>query len=317
MRIYHSNFINLIPSILNKQVLNATVSKQVEGGYLINLEGETVFANSDVILAEGSDISLLIDEVSPSSIFLKIINSNPNTEKLTNVMPKFFDLPYSTEMLPSILFLSESNLPITKERLAFLSGLIKELTKTSKNTETREMHKPQKLDVKTILTFLKEPLNQINNIKFNDSKIKSHCLKKFVKEYLAIKVLNTAYEKADFKDIFYYSVFIPFYDTIHFKIVTDKSTLEDKNSCSLSFIVQTKNLGLIQSDITLDHNLVFASLTFEDKNALNIAKTAIQTSKVNSLIKNLQLKTGKITKKDFFYKQLEEINILQGINIKI
>lgn len=139
-----------------------------------------------------------------------------------------------------------------------------------------------------------------------------------IKDYLSLKALNIAHNKTQGDNVAFFTLSLPTYNKVYLKISRDKSHDLTKTHTILSFIFNTKNLGTILINLTYINGNIFASSTFEDKEAMNAVKEALAKNKnTSSLLKTMQLKIGKVRIQDFLFEGIEEQEITTGINLII
>lgn len=160
----------------------------------------------------------------------------------------------------------------------------------------------------------KNPLHL--NEESKDCEIKPEVVKKF----LSFKALNLAYKTRDSCNISFFPFSVPIYDKIILKVTKDSSsTSKEKATISLSFIVNTYNLGPVLVSLMYKSKTVSASITFEKKEYEEKAKNMIKDlgENVSQLIKTLNLGVGVISQRDFLFPQDTKTENLQGIDVII
>lgn len=107
-------------NFLPDSTLKAIIRSKVEGGYIIEINGERIFAKSELSIPPGAAVTLKPVSFSEGKAVFKVQGKQEGHESLPS--PKA-SMP---EALP-YMALSNLNLPITKERVRMLSRIIKRI----------------------------------------------------------------------------------------------------------------------------------------------------------------------------------------------
>jgi hypothetical protein len=144
-----------------------------------------------------------------------------------------------------------------------------------------------------------------------------------IEDFLLMKSINGICKKAGAEQAAFFVIPLPLYKKAYFKVISKPSPRSGDTSISLSFLVETRNLGPALVNIIREKGQTRASITFEEKKALETARKALANpgGQASGLIKSLQLKLGKISKRDFLFGEPAArgtaAGIKAGINIKV
>lgn len=276
--------------------------------------------NMKVFLSRTSNIT---SEANSQDVVFKVIQheSREPEESVASSMP--FNLPQTPETHTALNILSKLNLPIEKERLDFLKDLLSWFSaQTLLHSEESSVSFPESFAKYISSGFIEPEKVLLEHFQYlddhetqeTDAKSKAD----LVKDYMALKVLNLAHKKTQDNNIIFFMLPIPVYDKIFLKVYKDSSSKNAESPVKLSFIINTKNLGQILVDLSYLKGKVFATSTFENKKAMDLAKRALSMRQdFSSILKTMQLKFGKISRKDFFFGDIDKQEIMTGVNIRI
>ncbi|MDI3480691.1 MAG: hypothetical protein PWQ97_346 [Tepidanaerobacteraceae bacterium] len=269
-------------NLLQGEVLAAKVLQKVDGGYIIDLNGLEIFAQSDLSFAPGKLLKLKVIESNPSRLILKVLNTDSVQKGTQEGQPVLSKQLFPAEIRAALKLLSKLNLPATEERVAIVSDLLSGIVNNNEQTGAVR-------DTSGVLT------------------------------HLALKALNLIYKESGPYNIYYFALPLQEYKTVYFKLSSHSKTASHKTFLHLSFIVDTQDFGLVLAEIYQNQSSTTASLTFENKDGMEAARKAIARlgDGADSLLKSLKIKMGKISKRDFFLKDLETSGFLPGINLRV
>lgn len=269
-------------NLLQGEVLTAKVLQNVEGGYIIDINGLEIFAQSDLNLEPGNLLRLKVIESSCSRLILKVTNIYSGQKDIRDEPPALSKQFPSSEIRAAFKLLSKLNLPTTEERLTIVSDLLAGIVENNEHP-----------------TLSKDASDTLNN--------------------LAFKALNLIYNEASSDKIYYFALPFPEYETVYFRVSSGTKSNGKRDLFHLSFILETRQFGLVLAEIYQAENTISASLTFEKRKGLEAARKAIANlgSETGNLLKSLKMNVGKISKRDFFFKGLEDSSFLTGINLKV
>lgn len=111
--------------------LKAFIRCKVEGGYIIEINGEKIFARSELSIPEGKIVTLKPVSYSGGKVIFKVQDRQGRQEN-----PSLSKAPLP-DVLP-YLALSNLNLPITQERLKVLFRIVEMMTKKIEQKEKSE-----------------------------------------------------------------------------------------------------------------------------------------------------------------------------------
>lgn len=274
-------------NILQGEILNAVVSQKTGDGYLINIRGMEVFARSGLDLAVGQNLVLKVMEASSSQVILKVLKTDADKKSISDDAPgslkNTLKFNWTAEARAAIKLLSALNIPITEERLSRVSRLLAEIV----HKNIRNDSAPDKAGTFT--------------------------------EFLAVRALNIVYRHAGLNNIFFFLLPLPQKNAVYFKVTGEPRARGDSATTCLSFIVDTETLGPVLAEIYLTGSCTAASLTFEEKKGLDAAKKALAElgPEAGGLIKSLKLKTGRVSREDFFFAELKGLDLSSGINLRV
>ncbi|AYO31312.1 hypothetical protein D2962_12500 [Biomaibacter acetigenes] len=270
-------------NLLQGEVLTATVLQNVDGGYIIDLNGLEIFAQSDLNLEPGNLLRLKVIESAPSRLILKVINTDTRAKGIQDEPPVLSKHLSSVEIRAAFKLLSKLNLPITGERLSMVSDLLAGIVNNNGHPDPR----PDKSDA--------------------------------FKENLALRALNIIYKEARPDNIYFFALPLPEYKTVYFRLSSGSKANGGRVLFHLSFIVETVTLGPILAEIYQTESSTAASLTFEERKGMEIVRKAVADlgPQAGSLLKSLKMKVGKVSKRDFFLKGLEAPGFSPGINLQV
>lgn len=339
MRIYLTQTSNINSTITSQEVTSAYVTQKLDNGYMVNIGGTEVFAYSSLDFKAGDFLKLKRVESSTSQIIFKVVDHESEAQVLPKALTSF-DISHTRETQVAFNLLSELNLPITEERVAFIAELLYHLTNEEKAEPSMPLSKEQPFEA-LVSTFHKAIADYIDNgfilsdnqllellenfaavdknKVFTFSKALPHKRTKeaVLKEQLALKAINLLHSKDSASNIYFFALPLPIYQNVYLK-VSKHSSKDDKETSSLSFIINTKNLGAILVELMYADGKITASSTFEDKKAMNAVKQFLNENRdIPNVIKAMKLKVGRITIRDFFFGDIKKQPITTGINIKV
>lgn len=128
MKVYLSDI--YFENISSEEILNCIISDKIEGGYIIDINGEKIFAKSELSFMPKDTIQVKVVENSPSQLILKVL---PKIEK-RNVETKS-PVAKSPEQKLAMTVLSKLNLPMKTERINTLSNIFKSLYENEPDTQ--------------------------------------------------------------------------------------------------------------------------------------------------------------------------------------
>jgi hypothetical protein len=277
-------------------VLRAVVSKKTDSGYVLILNGKEVLAQSQLNFTPGELITLRIVDVSQKRLLLKLVHSekpNLNTSQSSDIIYKFAEFPYAQICFMIALKL---NLPITKERISAIHEFLEEFMKQNDKSTNKSGIKQN---------FLQENAQEIKDFKL----------------YILLKMLNVLHKKTNDNTniVFLFSPYQPFYDKVYAKFARSNGNKDSEAQLSLSFIVDTVNLGSVLVEILQYKNNTSVTMVFEKSETLEVIKSSISKLRetTSSLISSINLKVGSISRNDFLFKEHEQHSILPGIDVRI
>lgn len=169
------NFWNIFNATLNAP-LKAFIRCKVEGGYIIEIDGEKFFARSELQIPEGKIVHLKPISYSGGKVIFKLLSRQEMKES-----PPFSKTP-PPDVLP-FLTLSNLNLPITQERLKLLQTIIERIVKKpaqEKKSENKPVTEPTlELGIKIL---------NVAHVALKDKKVVFFALHHPVYEHTLIKV---------------------------------------------------------------------------------------------------------------------------------
>lgn len=169
------NFWNSFNATLNAP-LKAFIRCKVEGGYIIEIDGEKFFARSELQIPEGNIVHLKPISYSGGKVIFKLLSRQEMKES-----PPFSKTP-PPDVLP-FLTLSNLNLPITQERLKLLQTIIERIVKKptqEKKSENKPVTEPTlELGIKIL---------NVSHVALKDKKVVFFALHHPVYEHILIKV---------------------------------------------------------------------------------------------------------------------------------
>ena len=139
-------------------------------------------------------------------------------------------------------------------------------------------------------------------------------------EHLVLKAVSILHSEDPLYNVCFFALHtpLPIFQNIYLKISRKGATGGHPESLGISFIVSTKNLGSILIDLKSTNGTIAASSTFEDKKAMNAVKNYLNAREdIPSFIKTMELKTGKVSKRDFFFGDIKMQPRTVSINIKV
>lgn len=269
-------------NLLQGEVLTATVLQNVDGGYVIDINGLEIFAQSDLNLEPGNLLRLKVIESAPSRLILKVINTDTRAKGSQDEPPILSKQLSSAEIRAALKLLSKLNLPATEERLSIVSDLLASIVNNNEHPN-----------------FAQDTSDALRN--------------------LALKVLNLIYKEAIHYNIYYFALPLPEYKTVYFRVSSGSKSNGSRVSFHLSFIVETGTLGPILAEIYQTESSTAASLTFEERKGMEIVRKAVAGlgPEAGHMLKSLKLKVGKVSKRDFFLKELQSPGFSPGINLQV
>jgi len=269
-------------NLLQGEVLNAKVLQNAAGGYLIDLNGLEIFAQSDLSLEPGNLLRLKVVESTSSQLILKVFNTDAQAKNVQNEPPVLSKLLFSPETRAAFRLLSKLNLPITNERLSIVSDLLAGIVDNNGHPD---------------------PTQDTSGAFRN----------------LALKAMNLIHKEASSDNIYFFALPLPEHKTVYFKVSGSSKANDGTDLFHLSFIVETMNLGPVLAEICQTGSLPSASLTFEEKKGMEAARKAVAGlgPEAGSLLKSLKMKMGKVSKRDFFLECLEAPGFSPGINLRV
>lgn len=269
-------------NLLQGEVLTATVLQNVDGGYIIDINGLEIFAQSDLNLEPGNLLRLKVIESAPSRLILKVTNTDTRAKGNQDEPPALSKPLSSAEIRAAFKLLSKLNLPATEERLSIVSDLLSGIANNDENPDSTQ-----------------NTSDALRN--------------------LALKALNLIYKEASSDNIYYFALSLPEYKTVYFRVSGGSKANGGKSLFRLSFIVETGPLGPVLAEIYHTGSSTYASLTFEERKGMEAARKAVADlgPEAGSLLKSLKMKVGKVSKRDFFLKDLESSGFSPGINLRI
>jgi len=345
MRIYLTQVPNLNSAITSQDVISAYITQKLDNGYLVNIGGTEVFAHSLLNFNVGDFLKLKRVESVTSQIIFKVIDHERESHNISKPITHS-DIQYNQEVQTAFKLLSKLNLPIIKERVALVTELLNHLTNEKKSEPSLLSSNELQTSVSSfreamasyiengiivsenqLLEFFENfttshentaVLKEKNNERNLDKALPNSKAKETVlKELLALKAINLLHDDDPNNKICFFQVSIPVYHNVYLK-VSKKRSNDNTESISLSFIINTKNLGAVLIDLMYRDGRINASSTFEDKKAMNSVKKLLNGKKdIPSIIRTMKLKIGKVSKKDFFLGDIKKYPITTGINIKV
>ncbi|WP_422446826.1 hypothetical protein [Thermoanaerobacterium sp. DL9XJH110] len=307
------------------EVLKAAVCRKAPGGYIIQLNGKEVYAVSDLDLKIGEMLKLKVVEASGSHLTLKVIRRGAPGASGGGASVSF-EMADTPETRAAIHLLSNLNLPMTEERLELLSDFFRQAGGRNKpDCPAAASHGQYH---RNGAQMKNDPLNDIDSL-FKIPMTRRELLEKHLTEiekigdFLLMKAVNGIYKKAGTEQAAFFVIPLPVYKKAYLKVFSKPSPRSGDTSISLSFLVETRNLGPALVNIVRENGLTRASITFEEKKALETARKALADpgGQASALIRSLQLKLGKISKRDFIFGEPAArgtaAGIKAGINIKV
>ncbi|NLZ52150.1 MAG: hypothetical protein GX892_03200 [Thermoanaerobacteraceae bacterium] len=340
MRIYLTQTSNINSAITSQDVISAYVTQKQENGYIVNMGGTEVFAHCLLDLNIGDFLKLKVVESSTSQIVFKVVEHETESQNPHKPLTTL-DIAHTQEAQNAFNLLSKLNLPIIKERVDFIMDLFNQLINEEKPEPS--LLSSKELPFQTLVSSFREtiaahidsgfilPENQLLELlqnfttvdkdkpfSFNKALTHKRTKASVLKEQLALKAINILHNEDSASNICFFALPIPVYHNTYLKISSYPSTNDTQPSIRLSFIINTKNFGAIFVDLMFINGKVTASSIFEDKKAMNAVKKFLNANKdIPSVIKTMELKVGKVSKKDFFFGDIKKQPITSGINIKI
>lgn len=269
-------------NFLQGETLNASIVQKTESGYIINLNGMQVPVLSDLDFLPGEELKLKVVESLPSRLVLRVVKTEVHEKSIRNHFPSPLEMLSLPETRAAIKLLAKLNLPITEHRVSAVSDLL------------------------TIVVSKNEHPDSGSDEAVN------------LKEYLAIKALNQIHKETGPGNICFFALPLPEHKTVYFKITDTSKPYGGPPKKILSFIVETDVLGPILAEISLIGDSISSSLTFEEKRGIELARKALAKLGPDSstLLLSLKLKTGKVSRKNFFFAEMENWEFPKSINLK-
>ncbi|MCR4430884.1 MAG: hypothetical protein NUV45_07695 [Tepidanaerobacteraceae bacterium] len=269
-------------NLLQGEVLTATVLQNVDGGYIIDINGLEIFAQSDLNLEPGNLLRLKVIESTPSRLILKVTNTDGRAKSIQDEQTALSKPISSVEIRAAFKLLSKLNLPATEERLSIVSDLLSGIANKDESPDSTQ----------------------------NTSDTSRN---------LAIRALNLIYKEASSDNIYYFALSLPEYKTVYFRVSDGSKANGGKPLFRLSFIVETGPLGPVLAEIYHTGGSTYASLTFEKRKDMETARKSLAKlgPEASSLLKSLKMQVGKVSKRDFFLKDLDSSGFSPGINLRI
>ncbi len=288
--------------------------------------------------------------------YLKYTNDSQNIKKpkhqveLPNEIPQEpeskltakpgFELSHTSETQLATKILSELNLPLEKENFIFIKELVHQLL--GKENIRPDLPFIKQLPFKRFLSLFRQILNKAvnNNLKnldeqlmesfqeFAATKSRDSTLKNAsasnqtkaakIKDYLGLKALTLLHDKGQGLVTNFYVLPLPLYHNIYLKVTSNFSNSDKEHIVGLNFIISTKSLGAVLVGLRYIDGKIEATSTFEEKKTKDIVKGYIKkNSRLHNLIQTMKLNVGKVSMKDFFFKEIKEHKISPGINLKV
>lgn len=281
----------ILNGLKSGDVLKAVISKKTSNGYVLILNGKEVHAQSQINFTLGELLTLKIIEISQTRLLLRLVRTDKNIEALpdSGFISEFAN---NTEAGICLLLTSNLNLPITKERISLINE------------------------------FLMESINHKAGDSISKSSIAKNCLSEQngdLEHLLLLKMLNVLHKTTNNINVFFFSPSHFVYDKVYAKFTQNSENIKQKNQLCLSFIVDTKNLGSVLVKILQHKKHINICMSFEDNQALDTVKDFISKLKdtTSPVVRSIDLKIGSISKKNFFFENLEPHRILPGIDVRL
>ncbi|MCG0276357.1 MAG: hypothetical protein L5655_09425 [Thermosediminibacteraceae bacterium] len=299
---------NLSPTISGSvdMTFRAFVCKKVENGYIIEINGEKIFARTDLWFKEGNIITLKPVRFFENKVVFKVLERHDRVSEGTQQAT-----PALNDVLP-VTILSKLNIPITPNRLKILTRIIEKLLENIDHAGKHSILPEQ------THSHIHERI--LNSSAENDKDIsRGEAAEPTSFAQIASRVLNAAY--ADLKDtkVEFFAFNHPLYGNILLKVKRQERE-QDKPLITLSFLVNTSNLGRILVSLSYSKGIIGGSLIFEDQEKLDIARKRYEKIKENStfprLIESLNWQFRKISADKFL---LEDLNpgINSGVDVTV
>lgn len=329
MRVYLTPAFNINSAITSQDVISAYITQKLDNGYIVNIGGTEVFAHCLLDFDTGDFLKLKVVESSKSQVVFKVVeHQREELQDLSKSLPTPNVLNSKEAQIPLNL-LSKLNLPIMEERMELIMELLNQLT----NEERLDPSLPpsKELPLHEIFSVFREAITQDpkTDVVFQEKKLLG-LLKNFtakegkkataedIKEQLALNAINLLHREDSANNIYFFALPIAIYHKIYLRVTSHHSAKDAESSYSLSFIINTKNLGAILVNLYYVHGKITASSVFEDKKALDTVKKFLKESKdIPQIVRTMELKIGKVSKKDFFFSNIKKRPINLGINIKV
>ncbi|ADL08615.1 hypothetical protein [Thermosediminibacter oceani] len=286
----------------------AVVCKKVEGGYIIDINGERILARTDLGFAEGQTLTLKPVRFSADQIVFKVLNRQ---DKATHRPPAA--TPAGRDLLP-ILTLSKLNIPITQNRLKIFSRVIEKLVE--------EIDRPREnptLEDEILPRSTGDLWNNAVEEKPGSAAREAAEPSTFIR--IALKVLNAAH--ADLKDVkvAFFSVGHPFFGNILLKVKRRREERQGSPPVNLSFLVNIAGLGRILVNLTYSKGVIDGSLVFEDREKLDIARKRYEDIREkiprSLVVESLRWKWQKVDIDKFLFEDLDPSGINSGVDITV
>ncbi|TYP53328.1 hypothetical protein [Thermosediminibacter litoriperuensis] len=286
----------------------AVVCNKVEGGYIIDINGEKIFARTGLLFAEGQTVTLKPVRFFENQVVFKVLNRQDKASGQTQTAA-----PTAGDFL-SLLTLSKLNIPITRNRLKILSRFIEQLLE--------EIDRPGENPARSERAQFREPGSLRNNsVEETTGAVTRESTEPTTSALIAVRVLNAAHANLKDVQVAFFSLNHPFFGNILLKVKKRREEGPDSLPVTLSFLVNAASLGRILVNLTYSKGVIGGSLVFEDREKLDIARKRYENIKekvsFSRVIESLSWQWHRIAADKFLLEDLDALGVNSGVDVTV